>query len=314
MGPVGTNPDGNPDWKWVEASFHVDAGNNDEFVGQLTPSEAGDFDYVYRYTLNDGAKWLFADLNGPVPSGDVPPNPGKLTVLPPLRTVTVTFNVTVPAGTPSDAVVTIAGSLSQLDGGYPDWNPGAVALTKVGDNAWTITFTGPETTTVEYKYTLGSWDFVEKGADCEEFGNRKIILNYGTDGIQTVYDTVSNWRNISPCDDMAHVTFNVTVPNGTPSDATVYIAGNLSALGGGLPDWNPGAVALTKVGDYKWTITLDGPAATNLEYRYTLGTWDFVEKGASCEEISNRQLLLTAGSQTVSDSVSNWRNIAPCGN
>ena len=38
---------------------------------------------------------------------------------------------------------------------------------------------------------------------------------------------------------------------------------------------------------------------------------------ASCGEIANRQLTLTygtTGTQNVNDSVSNWRNVAPCGN
>jgi hypothetical protein len=42
-----------------------------------------------------------------------------------------------------------------------------------------------------------------------------------------------------------------------------------------------------------------------------------VEKSAACAEISNRQLTLSYGSggtQSVNDTVANWRNVAPCGN
>ncbi len=114
------------------------------------------------------------------------------------------------------------------------------------------------------------------------------------------------------------VVFNVTVPSSTDSTGrSVHIAGTLSRLEGGLPDWDPGAVALTRVDATHWTITLYGLEATQLEYKYTLGDWDHVEKGASCDELANRQLTLSygaSGTQTVNDTVQNWRNVAPCGN
>ncbi len=312
FGPEGTDPDGNPTWTWTEASFNVDAGNNDEFAAQILPAEVGVFDYVYRYTTTEGAHWLYADLDGPIPAGNLPSNPGKLTVSETPRTVTVTFNLTVPEGTPPAGVAYIAGSLSAFDGGFPDWDPGAVALTKVGDFDWTITFTGPEGTAIQYKYTLGSWDFVEKGAACEDISNRQIILTYGTDGTQEINDTVLNWNNVPPCEGLVSVTFHVTVPESTPSEATVYIAGSLSGFDGGLPNWDPSGVALTKVGDFEWTITLTGPDPQTVDYKFTLGSWDFVEKDTTCEDISNRVVWVTYGSQTFSDTVLNWGNIPPC--
>ena len=117
-----------------------------------------------------------------------------------LRTVTLNFTVTVPASTDGTGrSVYIAGTLSRLDGGMPDWDPGAVVLTRTDATHWTITLTGKEATAIEYKYTLGDWDHVEKDAACAEIGNRLLTLNYGSDGTQTVNDTVLNWRNVSPC-------------------------------------------------------------------------------------------------------------------
>jgi hypothetical protein len=117
-----------------------------------------------------------------------------------LRTVTVVFNVTVPATTDGTGrSVYIAGSLNRLNGGLPEWNPGGVVLTRVDATHWTITLTGLESTQIEYKFTLGDWDHVEKGASCDEIGNRMLTLTYGTDGTQTVNDTVLNWRNVAPC-------------------------------------------------------------------------------------------------------------------
>jgi hypothetical protein len=80
FGPSGSNPASNPGWVWEDASFNVDAGNNDEFKASLLPESTGTFDYVYRYTTTNGRDWLYADLNGPVSSGSLPANPGNLTV------------------------------------------------------------------------------------------------------------------------------------------------------------------------------------------------------------------------------------------
>ncbi len=117
-----------------------------------------------------------------------------------LRTVTLVFNVTVPSTTDGTGRgVYIAGFLDRLDGGLPQWNPGATVLTRLDATHWTITFTGKESTQLEYKYTLGDWDHVEKDNACGEVANRQLTLSYGSNGTQTVNDTVGNWRNVAPC-------------------------------------------------------------------------------------------------------------------
>ena len=112
--------------------------------------------------------------------------------------------------------------------------------------------------------------------------------------------------------------FNVTVPATTDGTGrSVYIAGLLDRLDGGLPQWNPGGVVLTRLDATHWTITLTGKETTQIEYTYALGSWDFVEKDGACGEIANRQLMLSygaTGTQTINDTVPNWRNVSPCGN
>jgi hypothetical protein len=58
-----------------------------------------------------------------------------------------------------------------------------------------------EGTQIQYKYTRGSWTYVEKGAACEEIDNRAATVVYGTDGTMTLEDTVLNWRNTGTCGD-----------------------------------------------------------------------------------------------------------------
>jgi hypothetical protein len=116
-----------------------------------------------------------------------------------LRTVSVTFNVTIPSGSPTGATVYIAGTLDRLDGGLPQWNPGGVSLSQVSATLWTITLTGKEGTQLSYKYTLGTWELVEKDGACGEIPDRTLTLVYGSNGSQVVSDTVVNWRNVTPC-------------------------------------------------------------------------------------------------------------------
>jgi hypothetical protein len=116
------------------------------------------------------------------------------------RKVSVVFTVTVPATTDATGrQVYVAGTLSRLDGGLPDWNPGGVVMRRTDGTHWTITLSGVEGTQVEYKYTLGDWDHVEKDGSCGEIANRQLTLTYGSSGTQAVNDTVPNWRNVAPC-------------------------------------------------------------------------------------------------------------------
>ncbi|NIV32158.1 MAG: alpha-amylase, partial [Anaerolineae bacterium] len=81
FGPDGSDPDGNPDWIWVDAVFNTDAGNNDEFMGQLLPEAVGTYDYAFRYSTTGGLAWLYADLDG-TGNGYDPGQAGDLTVTP----------------------------------------------------------------------------------------------------------------------------------------------------------------------------------------------------------------------------------------
>jgi hypothetical protein len=113
------------------------------------------------------------------------------------------------------------------------------------------------------------------------------------------------------------VTFNVTVPDATEATSrAVNLAGTLDLFEGGSPQWDPGGATLSRVNPTLWTITFSGREGTRLEYKYALASWDYVEKNQVCEEIPNRELTLTYGSngkQFVNDTVLKWRNVAPCG-
>ncbi|MDP9351970.1 MAG: hypothetical protein M3P51_10585, partial [Chloroflexota bacterium] len=72
-------------------------------------------------------------------------------------------------------------------------------LTQDSSGVWKATLAFQEGTSVEYKYTLGSWDTVEKGQDCAEIGNRQLRVVADGGSTQAVRDSVANWRNVLPC-------------------------------------------------------------------------------------------------------------------
>ncbi|HEX9092989.1 MAG TPA: alpha-amylase, partial [Coriobacteriia bacterium] len=297
-GPNGSNPDGNPDWQWVDATFNTDAGNNDEFVASLLPDKVGTFDYAYRYTTTGGESWVYADLDG-TGNGYSPAQAGQLTVNP-------SSDTSAPA-TPSGLHVVTAG-------------PGAIEL------GWDAVVGDP--TLYGYEIARGtsaggpfSTIALVTGTDYADTDvTQDATYYYVVRSVDTSFNRSADTAPISATAALREVavTFNVTVPASTDSTGrSVHIAGTLSRLDPPGPDWDPGAVTLTRVDATHWTITLHGLEATQLEYKYTLGDWDHVEKDASCGEIANRTLTLSygaSGTQTVNDTVQNWRNVSPCGN
>jgi hypothetical protein len=190
------------------------SGNAATLTG--TGSWNGQTGYAFEVSVVDNATWgrladtisvVIRDPSGAVVFTSFGPQVVKLgdiavqaTSEPEPRTVTVVFTVTVPATTDATGrSVYIAGTLDRLDGGHPAWDPGGVVLTRVDATHWAITLTGKEGTQIEYKYTLGSWEYIEKDAACGEIANRQLTLTYGTTGTMAVNDTVANWRNVAPC-------------------------------------------------------------------------------------------------------------------
>jgi hypothetical protein len=121
------------------------------------------------------------------------------------------------------------------------------------------------------------------------------------------------WKN-DPCNVVEapkhDYTFTVTVPEATIGD--VRIVGDFGNFG--YPSWSAddATMILTKGGDGKYTITLNG-VEEGKEYKYVLnGTWDNEELAAKeadadcANAIANRK---TGTSDAVNDVVENWRGV-----
>lgn len=95
------------------------------------------------------------------------------------------------------------------------------------------------------------------------------------------------------------ITFVVEIPDYTPKDAKLYIAGSFNG-------WNPGDsnYELKKEGNvFVGTFDFDG----KIEYKFTRGSWETVEKGEKGEEIQNRVLNANKDS-TFNIKIYHWRD------
>ena len=298
FGPNGSNPDGNPDWVWVEAAFNVDAGNNDEFVASMLPEAVGEYDYAYRYSTSDGNEWVYADLDG-ITNGYDSAQAGALTVV-------ASSDTTAPAPPTGLAVVSASPAGVELtwDAIAGDASLYGYEVLR-GDSAGGPYEMVARVTSNEYTDTT-----VTEGA----------TYYYVVRALDQSFNRSDNSAEVSATPQLRKVdlVFNVTVPATTDDTGrSVYIAGLLDRLDGNLPQWDPDGVALTRVDATHWEITLTGNEGVQIAYKYTLGDWEHVEKGAACDEIGDRLLTLTYGTdgtQTVNDTALNWRNVAPCGN
>src|SRR5687768_4166293 len=92
-----------------------------------------------------------------------------------------------------------------------------------------------------------------------------------------------------PAADAVSITFKVKVPASTPKDAKVHIVGDQTALG----EWNAAGPELKKGDDGVWSIVVKLPRDKPVEYKFTRGTWETVEKNADGSEMNNRTFTPT---------------------
>jgi glycosidase len=285
FGPTNTQP-ANWEW-WLSADFYQDIMEQDEFVQQLLPEYIGEYYFVYRYSTTGGRDWAYADLGG-IFSG-VPVQPGILHVLP--------SNDTTPPETPTNLHVT-------------NWGAEYVTL------AWDALLEDP--TIYAYDLFRSETSGVVGNLIARILHPTSVFTDSGLTTGQTYYyiaqalDTsfnrsgYSNEVEATPEPKSVVVTFNVSVPDYTPG--TVFIVGNRPEIG----SWDPGAIAMTPSISNSWTITRTFMEGTELEYKFTRGSWDKVEKQADGnQEIENRKLIVQYGSngqQLVNLAVVNWRD------
>ncbi len=116
------------------------------------------------------------------------------------RAIPVTFTVTVPDYTKEgEGDVYIAGDFGTDT--LPFWDPAGILMTQLDDQHWTVTLEIPEGAKLQYKYARGTWDAVEKGAECEEIANRTLTVEVpeGQSELLVDGDVIAKWRDLDKC-------------------------------------------------------------------------------------------------------------------
>ena len=96
------------------------------------------------------------------------------------------------------------------------------------------------------------------------------------------------------------VTFELFAPS-LPDSSTVFIVGSKPQLG----NWNPAKVAMQNTGKHTWLLKLQFPEQSELEYKYTLGSWD--REGTDAKGFPLPNFSATVTQQTiVKDTIEHW--------
>ncbi|HKW45719.1 MAG TPA: CBM20 domain-containing protein [Candidatus Eremiobacteraceae bacterium] len=114
----------------------------------------------------------------------------------------------------------------------------------------------------------------------------------------------ASFRTTAAQGSVVAVTFVVRVPANTPPTDAIYVATNAG-------NWTPNGTRLVPLTGGRWTATLQLAAGTQIEYRYTRGSWATDERTAAGTPTANRTLSAakTAGAQTVDDVVARWADL-----
>ncbi|MBZ4665965.1 alpha amylase N-terminal ig-like domain-containing protein [Mahella sp.] len=270
------------DWKWVNAQYVGDSGNNDKYMAKFTPDMVGTWEYIMRFSSNQGHDWISTK------GQDGQTDESKQFVV-------------IPS---DDTEIPAAPELQQ-----PGIESSRVALnwSQSTDN---VNIYGYEI----YKSSSEEGPFIKIAAVSDSVYNYvdTDVVNgneyyYKVVAVDTSYNrTASNTVKATPDIIPIEVTFNVTVPDYTPDDG-VNIAG-------GFPDasWNPGAQQMTKIGPNTYSIKLILNEGIQIEYKYARGSWDKVEKGEYGNEINNRKITVVnqgSNKMVVNDTVQRWRDL-----
>ena len=99
-----------------------------------------------------------------------------------------------------------------------------------------------------------------------------------------------------------HFPIVVHVPADTPANASVFVAGSLPGVG----SWKADGIQLARAADGTYSGDLALDAGQTLDYKFTCGSWDAVEKAADGSDRANRQLSVGSTATPITATVERW--------
>jgi hypothetical protein len=198
-----------------------------------------------------------------------------------------------------------SGATSTLATTAHNSGPGPItdlAATVTAPDGWTITARGPTTAAslaAGASFTA-SYDVTPTGSS-PRTANVSAHLAYQNPDGSAVRLPASLTVPVHP----VAVTFRVLAPPGTPADATLYVPGDITELG----PWDPAKQPMVNKGNGIWESTITVPDGTDIQYKYTRGTWETVEDWGTIVGTNNRNVTVDGGithTMTVDDTSTQW--------
>jgi glycosidase len=282
-GATGSDP---ATWPWSSMAFNVRSGNNYEYMGGLRADAVGTYDYLVRFSDDGGRSWVYGDQDGFYPGNPGTNQPGVMTITPSSDTTA-----------PSAPVASI------------DWGAGSLTV------GWSAS-TDPDDAVAEYRVYRGTSAGGEAAAPIAIVaGSTLSYLDNSVNAGETyfykvrAYDTSLNasepsnevWHRVEP--KVVQVTFRVKVPAFTPGSDGVYLSGQAAGTSpdplcgycGGSPSM---LMTETGPGAHVWQKTVAIPEGTAIQYKYTRGTYDYVEEWGTIRGFTNRVATVHANGPT----------------
>ncbi|HEX2914473.1 MAG TPA: alpha-amylase family glycosyl hydrolase [Chloroflexia bacterium] len=271
-------------WNWIAMSYNAGhtGDNNYEYMAGIRADAPGNYSYLVRFSDDGGRNWTYGDQNG------------IGTATPGSWTVTASSDTTAPS-TPVASI---------------DFNSSNLIV------SWTAS-TDPDDAVAEYRIYRGTAAGKESATpvaivsgSTTSFVDSNVVAGQTYFYTVKAYDTSLNASGNS--NEVSHkvepkvvqVTFRVKVPASTPASDSVYITGQSQGVN---PDPLCGycggnASTVMKQVDslnHIWEITLGIPDGTPIQYKYTRGTYDYVEEWGSIVGFTNR--VATVSPKTPTD-------------
>jgi len=216
--------------------------------------------------------------------------------------VDVSFILHVPDGTPPGVPIRLAGNLYQLGNTFADLSGGMSTialrmpiLSPLTDGVFGVILTLPVGTEVKYKYTLGDGFWNSERSNNGDWIIRNFIV---PDTPMTIEDTVNSWAD----NKSGSLTFDVTVPENTPTDEGVFIQFNPYGWTEPIPMWH--------LDGQRWAYILYSPLSivNRLGYRFCrsgqCGLTD--DKLSQGENTTGTSIRITRKEQIIQEQIVNW--------
>ena len=193
-----------------------------------------------------------------------------------------------------DAPLYLAGSLN-------NWNPGDPAYKLSKDSAGVYFLILPTIPTrFTYKITQGNWTFVEGDRQGNNLADR-VYDRRKEANPNRIQITIAGWEKR-----IRYAFIIRKIPDNTPADATLYIAGNFN-------NWNAADPfhKLTRSADGTLRATIY-TELSRIEYKFTRGGWESVEGRETGKARPNRVLLRNSSVNTkgVEVEIAGWEDLA----